>query len=64
MKLGAIDWGEGYSGFQFKLGYCKCGEKVLATGDELTEIVEAFNYLERRKRPIKLLVEFLLKKLV
>lgn len=45
MKLGAIDWHSTLAGFRYKLGYCECGEKILATPDELEEIVNAFSYL-------------------
>lgn len=62
-KLGKIDWDSSYPGFQYKLGYCECGKKVLATPDELTEIVNTFEYLIERERVIKRLAIYLLKKL-
>jgi len=62
-KLGAIDWDETYAGFQYKLGYCVCGKKILATSDELQEVVTSFGYLETRGNLTKRLVIHLLKKL-
>lgn len=48
-RLGAIDWGKGQYSFQYKLGYCPCGDKILATPDELREIIEAFGFLTARE---------------
>lgn len=63
-KLGAIDWDATTAGFQYKLGYCQCGAKILATGEELAEIVEEFGSLSTRKgRIIKRVAEFLLRQL-
>lgn len=64
MKLGAIDWDATCGGFQYKIGYCGCGAKVLATGEELTELVGEFGYMAtRRRRMMKNVALYLLKKL-
>jgi hypothetical protein len=64
MKLGSIDWDATCGGFQYKIGYCGCGAKVLASSEELTELVGEFGYMASRRRKImKGLVLALLRRL-
>lgn len=46
-RMGAVDYREDYPGFQYKIGYCRCGEKVLITPDERNELIERFTSRER-----------------
>lgn len=49
LGLACLDVDASRGGFHYKLGYCQCGEKVLASETELAEIVNAFNWLEERQ---------------
>lgn len=59
-KIGAIDWDDSRREFQYKLGYCSCGSKILATKDEVEEIVNSLGYLGRRKNVLRRSAIFLL----
>lgn len=51
-RIGAIDWDETINHFQYKLGYCACGKKILATPDEVREIANTFEGF-RTKIPLR-----------
>lgn len=46
--IGSLDWDETYPNLQYKLGYCGCGKKILATPLELEELVGRFKGFKTR----------------
>lgn len=60
---GAISYDESSPGFQYKLGYCRCGKAILATPKEIGELATAFRYLAKRRNVVRSLAITTLRKL-
>ncbi len=61
--LGSIDWDESKKGFQHKLGYCECGKKILATSEELDDIIAYYGTPGLKRRVTKSLAQFFIRRL-